>query len=240
MRKASGDEVAPARPASLAIQQKGNLPLHKGLELLSHYGVTPVRGSLAANQEEAAEKADALGYPVVLKVAAPELPHKTDLGLVKMGLGSRSQVQSAFSQLQEKLEAHKEKVSTRAILVQEMVKGGVEVILGVKRDPQFGPVLLLGLGGIFTEIMQDFSLRVCPVSGNDIEEMLRELKGWRLLEGFRGAATSDIGALNGAIVSVARMAMALREHLVELDINPLFVLPEGQGVRAADALVVLD
>lgn len=240
MRKAGDDEIAPVMPVPLAIQQKGNLPLHKGLELLLHYGVTPVRGSLAANQKEAGEKADALGYPVVLKVAAPELPHKTDLGLVKMGLSSRSEVQSAFSELQEKLEAHKEEVSTRAILVQEMVSGGAEVILGVKRDPQFGPVLLLGLGGIFTEIMQDFSLRVCPISGSDIEEMLRELKGRRLLEGFRGAANSDISALKETMMRVAQMAMALREHLVELDINPLFVLPEGQGVRAADALVVLD
>ena len=121
-----------------------------------------------------------------------------------------------------------------------MVSGGTEVIIGIKKDPQFGPVLMFGTGGVFTELIQDVSMRVCPVTRDDIKEMLFEVKGTRLLRGFRGRLPADISALEDAMFAVSNLAMSLKGQLQELDINPLIVLPEGQGVRAVDALIVLD
>jgi len=165
--------------------RKGSLGLQEGLELLSRFGISTAKGGLAQVPEEALRIADEIGYPVVLKVDSPDLPHKTELGMVKVGLNSRVEVENAFINIRDKLRAMKIPASIRGVLVQEMIRHGVEVIIGIKREPQLGPVLLFGLGGIFTEVMEDFSLRVCPVSRVDVREMIREIKGFKLLEGFR-------------------------------------------------------
>ena len=119
------------------------------------------------------------------------------------------------------------------------MQAGLEVIVGIEQDPQFGPVLLFGLGGIFTEAIREVTLRVCPIIRDDTKEMIREVRGFRLLEGFRGGAQTDIDALVKVLLKVSALAMALKDRLTELDINPLLVLPKGQGVRAVDALIVL-
>jgi len=217
---------------------KGPLGLQEGLELLARAGITTAKGGLAQTSEEAARIADEIGYPVVLKVDSPDLPHKTELGLVKAGLNSRAELESAFMDMKRKLQAMKKPASIRGFLVQEMVKGGVEVIIGMKREPRMGPVLLFGLGGIFTEVMKDFSLRVCPVSQADVREMIREIKGFRLLEGFRGSPPADVNALEKALLKVSQLAIAIEGQVEEIDINPLIVLPKGQGVRAIDALII--
>jgi len=219
-------------------KKEGPLGLMESLELLSSFGITTSKGSLAQSPKEAARIADKIGYPVVLKVDSPDLPHKTDLGLVKVGLSSKAEVESAFSDIERKLKAIKTPVSINGVLVQEMISGGTEVIIGIKQEPQLGPALLFGLGGIFTEVMKDFSLRVCPVSRDDVREMIREIKGFKLLEGFRGSPPADIDALEEALLNAARLAMALKDRIKEIDINPLLVLPKGQGVRAIDALLI--
>jgi acetyltransferase len=124
------------------------------------------------------------------------------------------------------------------VLVQEMVQGGTEVIVGVSRDPQFGPTVMFGLGGIFVEVYQDVSLRVAPLTSTDAEEMIDEVKGSVLLRGYRGKERSDVEGLIDAILKVSRLAMDLREEVMELDINPLIILGEGSGVKAVDALIV--
>ena len=234
VRKAATRSIAGLQIAS----GKGPLGLQEGLELLPRFGINTAKGSLAQTMEEAVHIADEIGYPVVLKVDSPDLPHKTELGLVKAGLNSRVDLQSAFKDMKEKLQAMKKPVSIKGFLVQEMIKGGVEVIIGIKREPQMGPVLLFGLGGIFTEVMKDFSLRVCPVSKADVREMVREIKGFKLLEGFRGSLPADINALEKALLNVSQLAMATKDQIEEIDINPLLVLPKGQGIRAIDALII--
>lgn len=216
----------------------GTLGLMESLDLLSHFGIPVTRGGLARSASEAALVSDRIGYPVVLKVDSPDLPHKTDLGLVKIGLKSKDEVRAAFDELQSKVESMASRAQVNGILVQEMVSGGTEVIVGVKVEPQMGPVLLFGLGGIFTEVMKDISLRVCPVTPDDVQEMIRDVKGFKLLQGYRGAPPADIEALEGALLNTARLAMNLKGQIREIDINPLLVLPKGQGVRAIDALVI--
>lgn len=125
------------------------------------------------------------------------------------------------------------------LLVQEMISGGVEMILGFHRDPQLGPAILLGAGGVATELFNDTALRLLPLTRSDAREMLRSLKTWPLLDGYRGRARADVAALEDAILAFAAMAEQLDEALLEAEINPLFVLPEGQGVKAADAVVIL-
>ncbi len=226
-------------PAGVEIAgKKGPFGLQEGLELLSHFGISTAKGSLAQTLEEALRIAGEIGYPVVLKVDSPDLPHKTELGLVKVGLNSGAEVESAFLDMKKKLQAMKKPAAIKGFLVQEMTKGGVEVIIGIKREPNMGPVLLFGLGGIFTEVMKDFSLRVCPVSQADVREMIREIKGFKLLEGFRGSPPADIEALEKALLGVSQLAMATKDQVEEIDVNPLLVLPKGQGVRAIDALII--
>ena len=130
------------------------------------------------------------------------------------------------------------KARINGVLIQEMVSGGTEVIIGVNNDPQFGPTVMFGLGGIFVEILKDVSLRVAPLGLEDALEMIRKIKGFKILSGARGHAKADIPAIADTLVRVSRMALDLESHLAELDINPLLVLPEGRGVRVADALVI--
>lgn len=221
---------------AMSTGKKGTLGLQEGFNLLSEFGIATAKNGVARSAREAAKIAGEFGYPVVLKA---QVPHKSDLGLIKVGLKSKSAVENAYRELIQKLSDTKSRAKGDGILVQEMVGSGTEVIIGVKRDPQFGPTLLFGMGGTMTEIMQDISLRVCPVSSDDIKEMFTEVKGFRLLTGFRGRPVADIKALEDTLLNVSNLAMSMKDELTELDINPLIVLPQGQGVRAVDVLAVM-
>ena len=226
-------------PAKFDIpKRKGPLGLMESLELLSSFGIDVPKGSLANSVKEAGKLADSIGYPVVMKVDSPDLPHKTELGLVKTGLRSRVEVENAFREMWERTSTLESSTSIKGILIQEMVEGGIEVIMGIKKDPQLGQVLLFGLGGIFTEVLKDSSLRVCPVNEFDVQEMIHEIKGFRILEGFRGKAPADIAALEKTLLNLSSLAMATKEQITELDINPLIVLPQNKGAMAVDALIV--
>ena len=237
--RAGGDKAIASSPVKFNIpQQKGPLGLMESLELLSSFGIDTPKGGLTHNVEEAGKMADSIGYPVVMKVDSPDLPHKTELGLVKLGLHSRSEVENAFREMWERTSTLESSTSIKGILIQEMVEDGIEVIMGIKKDPQLGHVLLFGLGGIFTEVLKDFSLRVCPVNEFDVQEMIHEIKGFRILEGFRGRAPSDIDALAKSLLNLSNLAMSTQEQITELDINPLVVLPQNKGAMAVDALIV--
>ena len=145
----------------------------------------------------------------------------------------------AFDEIMQNARAHAPTARLNGVLVQEMVPPGVEVIVGINRDPQFGAVLMFGLGGIFVEILKDVSLKIAPITLEEAMGMIREVRGYPLLAGARGRAKADIAALARTLVQVSRMAVTLGPRLDQLDINPLIVLPEGQGVKVADALVVL-
>ena len=237
--RAGGDKATASSPVKFNIpQQKGPLGLMESLELLSSFGIDVPKGGLAHSVEEAENLADSIGYPVVMKVDSPDLPHKTELGLVKIGLHSRFEVENAFREMWERTSTSEASTSIRGILIQEMVEDGIEVIMGIKKDPQLGQVLLFGLGGIFTEVLKDFSLRVCPVNEFDVQEMIHEIKGFKILEGFRGKAPADIAALEKTLLNLSSLAMATKEQITELDINPLIVLPQNKGAMAVDALIV--
>ncbi|MFC1433330.1 acetate--CoA ligase family protein [Streptacidiphilus sp. N1-3] len=206
-------------------------------QLLRAYGLRVPREQLVTSAAGAVRAAGVVGYPVVLKGSAPEVAHKTDLGLVQVGLTSASQVREAFRLLTDNARAAGIP-RLEGVLVCQMVEAGVEMVLGVNQDPTFGPTVTVGMGGVFVEVLADTAVRVPPFSCTDVRTMLKELRCWPLLEGVRGGPPMDVDALVEAVMRVQRMAMELGGDLAELDINPLMVLERGKGVVALDALAV--
>ena len=218
---------------------KHTLTEHDTKGLLALWGVPVTRERRVDTLEDAAAAATELGYPVALKVESPDVLHKTDAGLVKLGVAGAADLRLAYDTLIATARSEHPDARLSGVLVQEMVSGGTEVIVGVFRDAQFGPVLLLGMGGVLVELYRDVALRVCPITREDAKEMLAEVRGARVLEGYRGIPAGDVEALINALMNVSTMAVHLRDSIRELDINPLTVLPRGQGVKALDALAVL-
>lgn len=217
----------------------GALTERHSKQLLGAFGIAGSRERLARTREEARAAGEALGLPVAMKIDSPDILHKTEARAIRLNLADPRQLAEAFDEIVANARAHAPTARINGVLVQEMIPPGVEAIVGMNRDPQFGPVVMFGLGGIFVEILKDVSLRIAPLALDDALGMIREVRGYPLLAGARGRAKADIPALAQALVDVSRMALALGPRLGQLDINPLIVLPEGQGVRAADALVIL-
>jgi acetate---CoA ligase (ADP-forming) len=209
---------------------------HASKRLLAAYGIASSRDELVTSAADAAKAADAIGYPVVMKISSPDLLHKSDLGLVRVGVGSDQDVRAAYTELVEKARAADSKARIDGVLVCEMVKGGVETVVGVSQDPLFGPVVMAGLGGIFVEVLEDVTFRVPPFAEDEAERMIRELAGYKLLEGVRGSEPVDVSALVDVVMKVSRLALDLADEVAELDVNPLVVRPHG--AVALDALVV--
>jgi acetyltransferase len=244
-----GGEGFPAT-AGLTEQQQHTLEQLKGLprqtlseheskRLVSAWGVTVTREDIAASSQDAVAAARTLGYPVALKLDSPEFPHKTEAGVIRLGLNDDGSVREAYDELMSIANRSLgDSTAINGVLVQEMVSDAVEVIVGVSYDSQLGPVLMFGLGGVMVEVYQDTAFRLCPISRSEAVEMIQEVKGSKLLQGFRGRPPADVGALAETLVQVSHLAVQLEGELAELDVNPLMVLPSGQGVKAADALAV--
>ena len=225
--------------ARLSSLGRHTLSEHEAKDLLALWGVPVTRERRVDSLEEACAAAAEMGYPVALKVESPDILHKTDAGLVELGVGGVADLRRAYDTLLANARSKHPGARVSGVLVQEMVTGGTEVIVGVSRDPHFGQVLLLGMGGVLVELYRDVALRVCPITREDAQEMIAEVRGARVLEGYRGIPAGDVEALTDALMSVSTMAVHLRDSLRELDVNPLTVLPRGQGVKALDALAVL-
>ena len=206
-------------------------------DLFDAFGLTGAKSFVVQTAEEALKAATELGGPVVLKVLSREIAHKSDVGGVRVGLAPEA-VGPALTEMAGTL-AKQGLPEPEGYLVQDMVRGGLEMILGLRRDPQLGPLILLGAGGVQAELSGDSTLRLLPLREGDARGMIEDLKVKRLLDGYRGAPAYDTDALIAAIEALARMGDALGERLEEAEINPLFVLQNGQGVAAADGLVVL-
>ena len=191
-----------------------------------------------ADADAAVAAAERIGYPVAVKVNSADILHKTEAGGIRLGLADGDAVRTAFAEVVANAGTYDANARIDGVVVQEMVSGGVETIVGVSYDDQLGPFLLFGTGGVMVEVYNDVALRRCPITREDALEMIDEVKGARLLRGFRGAPAADVDALADTLVRVSQMAAQLEGSLGELDINPLMVLPAGQGVKAADALVV--
>lgn len=238
-RPVSLDEQHAEAEVNVSGLPAGSLNEAQAKELFARFGVTAVRERVVTNANEAESAARELGDKVVLKLLSNTITHKSDVGGVAVGITADS-IGARLNRMRDDVETTTG-VSANAFLVQEMVAGGTELILGLHRDP-LGTALLLGMGGVTAELFKDTTMRLlsteAPLSRADALAMIHELKTWPLLDGYRGLPRADIDALVTAIVAFARMAVQLGGRLVEAEINPIFVLPAGQGVRAADGVAV--
>jgi acetate---CoA ligase (ADP-forming) len=228
---------APEWSRTLGNRESGDLTEFESKQLLAAYGIPVTREELARDADEAVRQAQSIGMPVVMKIQSPDIPHKTEAGGVRVGLKDISEVYSAFEEIMANARSYAPQAAIEGVLVQEMVSGGTELILGVNNDPLFGPAVMAGLGGVFAEVMKDVSFRLAPITRSEAEGMLKDLRGFALLDGARGRPKADVSAATDALVRLSALAVDLKESLAELDINPLTVLAAGRGVRALDALV---
>jgi len=220
----------------LAVKGGVALSEHQSKHLLAEWGVPITTETLVQTADAAVEAGNEIGYPVVLKADVTGVPHKTEAGLVKLRLDNEAAVRAAYNEITAN--AANAGSGMNGVLVQEMVSDAVEVIVGISYDSQLGATILFGSGGVMVEVYNDVSLRLCPIDESDALEMIAEVKGARLLEGFRGQPSADIAALADTLVRVSQLGAQLEGSLAELDINPLMILPTGQGVRAADAVAI--
>ncbi len=206
--------------------------------VLNAYGFRVPKSQLAATADEAVTIAEEIGYPVVMKIASPDILHKTDVGGVKLNIRSASDVRDAFDLMVYRAGRYVPGAHIWGCQVQEMVTGGREILLGMSRDPQFGPLVAFGLGGIYVEALKDVSFRVAPFSREEAHEMIREIRSYRLLEGIRGEPPVDLEALENSLLLISRLVTDFPE-IVELDINPLMVFGKERGAMAIDMRLVL-
>ncbi|GAA4098223.1 acetate--CoA ligase family protein [Streptomyces hundungensis] len=224
------------RKAQALMRPGQQLSEHAAKQLLRAYGIRVPREQLVTSAAAAVRAAGLVGYPVVMKASGARLAHKTELGLVKVGLTSASQIRDAYRELTDI--ARYEGVDLDGILVCQMVERGVEMVVGVGHDSLFGPTVTVGLGGVLVEVLGDAAVRVPPFGEAQARDMLGELRGRALLDGVRGGPPLDVDALVEVVLRVQRMALELGDELSELDINPIMVLPRGQGAVALDALAI--
>lgn len=203
-------------------------------EILTAYGIKVPMYALVKTESEAAEKAKKIGFPLVAKVVSPEILHKTDVMGVKVGLSSEAEVTEAFADMQERLSKRYE---LKGILLEKMVPSGIELIVGLQNDPQFGPVIMFGMGGINTEIFKDISFRVLPITKEDAREMIEDLRGKQLLKGFRGVEAVDIDMLCTALVNIGDLGTDMAAYYESIDFNP--VIAYTQDYYVVDAKIIL-
>ena len=208
-------------------------------KLLSSWGIPSSKEVRTRSVQEALEAASAIGFPVALKLESQYIPHKTEAGVVRLNIQTPNELHRAYREIVANGLKFAPQSRGARVLVQKMVEGGVEVIAGISQDSHFGPILLFGIGGVFVEVYRDVAMRTCPITETDAHEMIAEVRGARLLGGFRGAPEADVDALVDALHNLSRMAADLAHRKPELDVNPLIVLPRGQGVKAVDACLTL-
>ena len=220
--------------ASVTRQRRADLIEIEAREILDAYGFELPRTILANTTKEAVKAASEIGYPVVMKIASPDVLHKSDLGGTRVGLGNERMVEDAFFDITSNVRQRLPNARILGIVVQEMIQGGKEVILGITNDIQFGPMIMFGLGGIYVEVLKDVSFRIVPVSVEEADAMIREIRSFPLLRGVRGESPADLIAIRKSILLLSQMALDFPE-IIEADINPLLIRPQGKGAIAVDA-----
>lgn len=205
-------------------------------QVLEEAGIPTARAQLAATREQAVAAARQMGWPVVLKIVSPDISHKSDVGGVRLNLASEEEVAAAFDEIVAAARKAEPEAKIEGVSVQKMAPAGVEVIMGMSKDAQFGPVLMFGLGGIFVEVLKDVAFRIVPLEPRDARQMIREIQGFPVLEGVRGQEPADLAALEGMLM---RLSAFVEEHpeIAELDLNPVFAYKDG--ALAVDARIVL-
>jgi len=227
--------AVPQKP-TLTIPVTGRqLPLHQAFARVAEQGFSCTDFALADSPTSAAQIAQEQGFPVALKISSPDILHKSDVGGVQLNLDSAEAVEKAYDGVLEAVQKNSPGAQVDGVLVSKMAPPGLEVIVGMNRDSQFGPVILFGLGGIMVEIFQDVSLRLLPLTKDDALSMIREIKGYGLIAGYRGQPAVDEQALANCILAVAKMAESHPE-IVEIDLNPVFAYPDG--ILVVDARII--
>lgn len=201
------------------------------------YGIPVTNFKVASNEREAVQFAAEIGFPVVLKIVSPDIIHKFDVGGVILNINSETEVRTAYNKILENVKKHKSNARIRGILVQEMAPQSTEVIVGATKDPQFGPALMFGLGGIFVEVLKDVTFRIAPLSESDAREMITEVKAYPILKGYRGQPPVDVEAIVKILLNTSRLMMEHPE-IKELDLNPIMVYEKG--AKTVDARIILE
>jgi acetyltransferase len=209
-----------------------------GKQLLALYSLPITRERLVTSATAAAVAAQELGFPVAMKIVSAQIPHKTEAGGVILHVAGADEARAAFARIMHNAHHYNPQAELQGVLVQEMVQGGRETLVGMTSDPQFGPGIVFGLGGMFVEILQDTVWRVPPLYADDAREMIDALKGAAILKGTRGQKPADLSAVVDVLLKFSQLCLDLRGAVAEIDINPLLVLDAGQGAKAVDCLVV--
>jgi acetyl-CoA synthetase (ADP-forming) len=205
--------------------------------ICAEYGIPVTKFSLAKNEDEAARFAEKMGFPVVLKIVSPDVLHKSDVGGVAVGLKDVGEVKEAYKRIQRNVKQRVPKAKIVGMLVQEMAPASTEVIVGATKDPQFGPALMFGLGGIFVEVLKDVTFRIAPITGDEAREMISEVKAYPLLKGYRNTPPADVDAIAKILLNTSKLVMEHQE-IKELDLNPILVYEKG--AKTVDARILLE
>lgn len=233
-----GSTVVASHPIVERALQQGHTLLTEieSKQVLHDLGIATTQGQLATSEDEAVRLAVAIGFPVVLKIASPDITHKSDVGGVQLNLHSAADVRYAYRAILQSTAVHAPDARVEGVAVQAMAKPGVEVIIGMSQDATFGPVLMFGLGGVLVEVLQDVAFRIVPLSQRDAAEMIRDLKGLPLLQGYRSTPAVDLDALERMLLTLSEF-VAQTPAIQEIDLNPVYAYPEG--ALAVDARIIL-
>ena len=207
-------------------------------DILYKYDIPMAKGEIANSAKEAVKIASRIKYPVVLKVISPSVPHKMDIQAVKINLKNAEEVEAAYNEIIKNVKENNPNAEIEGVLVQELIKNGIEVIAGMSKDSLFGPTILFGIGGIFVELLKDVSIRLPSINEVVAREMIEELKGCKILNGYRNYPIADIEAIINILVKLSQLTLDLKDEIKEIDLNPIIVLEKGKGAKVVDALFV--
>ncbi len=224
--------------AKVRAEGRKNLLEEEGQEVLKAYGVPLPKSILATKESQATSAAKKIGYPVVMKIASPQIIHKSDAGGVKVGLKTPQEVKKAFKEIIKNAKRYDKKATIKGVLVQEMVKGGKETIIGSKQEPGFGPVIMFGMGGIYVEVLKDVTIRIAPITDIEADEMISSIKTNKLLQGVRGEKPSDLQKLSECLQKISQLVTDF-EEIKELDLNPVLVFEKNKGCKVVDVRIGL-
>ncbi len=205
--------------------------------ICTEYGIPVTRFQLAKTEEEAVKHAEQIGYPIVLKIVSPDVVHKSDIGGVMVDLKDSQAIRNGYNQILKNVQKHNPNAKIVGILVQEMAPPGTEVIVGATKDPQFGPAVMFGLGGIFVEVLKDVTFRIAPITEDDAHEMITEVKAYPLLKGYRSTPPADIKAITEILLNVSKLVTHCPK-IKEMDLNPIIVYEKG--AKTVDARIILE
>jgi acyl-CoA synthetase (NDP forming) len=224
---------------TLSQEGPGWLTVEDTRALLASAKLPIAQGGVAKTADQAAALACEVGFPVAVKLASRQIIHKTEMGGVHLNLADEQAVRDAFEAIRARLAEENKLDAMEGVLVQPMLAGGTEVVVGVTHDPLFGPLIAFGLGGIHVEILGDVRFRITPLTDRDAAQLVREIKGYRLLQGYRGHPAADVETIEEVLLRLSRLVEEIPE-ISELDLNPIFALPPGQGCRIVDARIRIE